>query len=564
MVDTAQLAVAVDTSEVTAATANLNKMSSASGVAEKSLTLFKDSTGRVRNELGQFVKAADIAGKEVLDLQQAAERGIPSAMRAAGTSTSKTTRDLGGFGRQAGQASIQVQQLVGQVQGGVNPMVALSQQAADLGIVLGFPLLGAVSGITAAFAGPFISSLLGAEDATDRVKEAVMSLRDELTKPTEAQTIKALEEETEALQKSLGDLRSPIRDIRNEARDAIGEITGADIGFLTGTRDATDAARERIRQNAILIEQQQESIQESLSKTFETPIPEGQDFALFDFFKQQEELATRAREQAERELEATQQSYQRLLSGAVTQGFSPEQQAAQQLAVRAQQLQQWRDDDLISDEQYKQALLLSEESYQQRVGEIQEQRRQNDLAMQQGTLSATGDFFGNLAQIAEAGGEEQFNTWKRLAQAQAGISAALAILAVYADQTIPTFAKPIFAGAIGGLAAVQVAQIEGQQYSRELGGQVKAGDSVLVGERGPEVVTFGSNGMVTPNSQIGGTPNVEIINNGQPVSAKAQMDGNTMRIILDAAEQRINDNIINGRSTGRAMQGAFGLRRASR
>lgn len=38
---------------------------------------------------------------------------------------------------------------------------------------------------------------------------------------------------------------------------------------------------------------------------------------------------------------------------------------------------------------------------------------------------------------------------------------------------------------------------------RAIGGPVQAGRSYLVGERGPEVVTFGRNGHVTPNHQLG-------------------------------------------------------------
>jgi hypothetical protein len=43
----------------------------------------------------------------------------------------------------------------------------------------------------------------------------------------------------------------------------------------------------------------------------------------------------------------------------------------------------------------------------------------------------------------------------------------------------------------------------GQFTGRASGGPVRAGSSYLVGERGPEVVTFGSNGTVTPNRELG-------------------------------------------------------------
>jgi peptidoglycan hydrolase CwlO-like protein len=83
-----------------------------------------------------------------------------------GRTLANTSKNMATFGRSAGQAGIQLQQFAGQIQGGVRPSIALSQQAADLGFVLGFPLLGAVTGIAAAIAGPFIDSLIGAEDST--------------------------------------------------------------------------------------------------------------------------------------------------------------------------------------------------------------------------------------------------------------------------------------------------------------------------------------------------------------------------------------------------------------
>lgn len=88
-----------------------------------------------------------------------------------------TNEALGSFGRSAGQAGVQIQQFVGQVQGGVSPLVALSQQATDLGFVLGFPLLGAVVGIAAAIGGPLISSFIDATDKADEFKKKLEELK---------------------------------------------------------------------------------------------------------------------------------------------------------------------------------------------------------------------------------------------------------------------------------------------------------------------------------------------------------------------------------------------------
>ena len=99
---------------------------------------------------------------------------------------------LGGVGRGAGQAGIQVQQFVGQIQGGVNPMVALSQQATDLGFVLGVPLVGAIVGISASIAAALLPSLLAASksfaDLAKEVKAVGLDLEDLPTEVIIAET----------------------------------------------------------------------------------------------------------------------------------------------------------------------------------------------------------------------------------------------------------------------------------------------------------------------------------------------------------------------------------------
>lgn len=118
--------------------------------------------------------AQDEASASLKNVRNNIEQVGTTANRVAGQ-TRNVTGALGGIGRSAGQAGIQVQQFVGQLQGGVNPMVALSQQGADLGFVLGVPLVGAVVSIAAVIAGNLIPSLTEA-------KVSMAELNQELTK----------------------------------------------------------------------------------------------------------------------------------------------------------------------------------------------------------------------------------------------------------------------------------------------------------------------------------------------------------------------------------------------
>ena len=149
--------------------------------------------------------------------------------------------------------------------------------------------------------------------------------------------------------------------------------------------------------------------------------------------------------------------------------------------------------------------------------------------MRQLEMSTTADLFGNLSQIAAAGGEESFTTYKRLAQAQAAVSAALAISNALAAPTGNPILNAAMAVSMAGLAGIQIAQIEQQSYTgaRAMGGQVSGGQSYVVGEQGREVITMGSQGgFVTPNHKLGGGENLTVVNqigNGVSGNTKAEL-----------------------------------------
>ena len=103
-----------------------------------------------------------------------------SKMSTLDTQVTKTSRavntGLSSVGRSAGQAGIQLQQFIGQIQGGQDAMLALSQQGADLGFVLGVPLLGAIIGISASLAGMLLPSLFETNDATEDLEKSLKSI----------------------------------------------------------------------------------------------------------------------------------------------------------------------------------------------------------------------------------------------------------------------------------------------------------------------------------------------------------------------------------------------------
>lgn len=104
---------------------------------------------------------------------------------------------------------------------------------------------------------------------------------------------------------------------------------------------------------------------------------------------------------------------------------------------------------------------------------------------------------------------------------------------------------------------------------RANGGMVQAGQSYLVGERGPELLTLGSvSGNITPNSALGGGGNVtvNVINNGDsPARAEKRSDGkggSIIDVIVERAKNAVAADIGSGNgAVPAAMQGAYGLNR---
>lgn len=114
---------------------------------------------------------------------------------------SRSSGSVGNFGRTAGMAGIQIEQMAGQMAIGVNPMRALGVQAADLGFILGVPLLGAVIGIGAALGSVLMPQTSRAKSSIEELQE-VTDLLDKTFKRTSSSTQTLSDEILEIAQRS--------------------------------------------------------------------------------------------------------------------------------------------------------------------------------------------------------------------------------------------------------------------------------------------------------------------------------------------------------------------------
>lgn len=518
---------------------------------------------------------------DVDDAARKASQGINQLTPAA----QGVNRAVSGMGGNLGQAGIQFQQFVGQIQGGTSAFTALAQQGADLGIVLGAPLIGVIVSLAAVIGGVLYNSI-------EKTKGSMKELPEELQKYLEEvkKRYSEVDEASQAaftqvelgklntqfdkqqqvvtnLQKSIAlytaeaskgnqsaaaavatytlQLKSAQTELLNigKLQERLGaELAGAgvkgDVG--AGTRDAADAATQLGAQLSIAIAKFEQgdlaarrmAAAQALGLTAAESLPPEIDAALVkltqleaaekrvaEIKREQLELQREARAELDKELQAelamldtkarAREGVARIATDAGVDAGGESARVEATAAKRIAQIQAFAatDENLAKDAAA--AILAVEEAKQAELTRIAnegaEKRQQFAQQSTQSTLSAFGDLFGNLADVAREGGEKTFKQYKTLASAQAAISAALAITNVLANPLIPYPLNVGLAASVGALAGVQIAKIQGQQYSGKLyGGPVQAGGVYPVAEDGrPEILQQGNQQYLLPGDRGG-------------------------------------------------------------
>tara|TARA_R110000764_G_scaffold17490_2_gene48027 strand:- start:683 stop:2584 length:1902 start_codon:yes stop_codon:yes gene_type:complete len=202
-----------------------------------------------------------------------------------------------------------------------------------------------------------------------------------------------------------------------------------------------------------------------------------------------------------------------------------------------------READLISLTEFEEAKSLIEKKAGEKKSEI-ELKRAKELQnakqqMEQMALIRASAVAGQLAGVMNQAYGEQSAAAKAAFLLQQGLAMAQIIVAT---QQSAALAGAYVAGAgplawlasvsgIQAMGAAQLAMVAGQTVAglaRATGGQVRGGESYLVGERGPELLTMGGSGRISSNDQlknaIGGGEGITIVNNVDARGADASVD----------------------------------------
>ena len=305
-------------------------------------------------------------------------------------------------------------------------------------------------------------------------------------------------------------------------------------------------------------------------------------YAKIDALKAEEEAKTQQQEvdnfmaQQAQELDALRQS------------FATKNEIAQQgMFARKAILDKGYANNRMAEQEYIDKSLQNEMLYSAEKLAIQRDTIAEQTAIKQTELGMMSDIGGSILELARKTGRENnaiaqaaFVAQKVIAIAQAALmveQSAIATQASYAMAAALTANPALLAAGtahaaiirgigyanvaiMGAIAAVDIAQnING---TRAMGGDVQAGNSYLVGERGAEIITMGGNGHVTPNHKLGGDTKVTIVNQTtgkiDKVEERRMPDGELILTILETvAAQTLDPNS----KISRNQAAAFGLQR---
>ena len=461
---------------------------------------------------------------------------LGKGMVGLGRSTTGASRALGSMGPRAANVSYQLQDMVVQAQSGVNAFTILGQQGSQLASAFGpgGAVIGAIVALSSALGGVLFAALSDTNDELDSLEDRI----DRVVGKSISVRVREINGFIAEQERGVERLRSNISKIDN-----LPDYVPTNIYASPDERAAQIAEVERKR-----AEQRKKQVQELIDAEERLFILREQrrelkadDRGYRSIIQlerqvaqiQQETLSPEDQERArhEKQMNVLEMYYKRRMND--LSGFHAAAEAEKQRHEQAMQ-------DITQDGVDQQGVILSTQA--------------------QTALGATSQLFGNMAALYAEGGKDTFDEYKFFASAQAGIAAALA-----ATQALAVPPPPLgmaLATSIGAVAAVQIAKIQSMEYQgRAIGGQVLGGQSYIVGERGPELLTMGGNGHITPNHQLGGSAQpIEItqvfqVSTGVVGTVRAEM----MRMAPAIAEMTKN-SVQQAINQGGSMARAVGVR----
>lgn len=290
-----------------------------------------------------------------------------------------------------------------------------------------------------------------------------------------------------------------------------------------------------------------------------------------------------ARSSAEAYLRAVERQNQRTLSGiGMGNRYRTEQNTQNQIEDKFISRKQTLDDDLrrnqVTKETYDAYLEIARDTYEKEVSMHADTRAKilakeadwkngmtealaNYADTARNVMQQTADLFTSALKGAE-------DAWVRFAQTGKLSFSDLSntVIGELARMQFKAAASPLTSGLSGWLSGLfgessykaNVASMQNEASNelaalsgaRASGGPVSSGGTYLIGEKGPELLTMGGNGYVTPNSALGGGQTIEI---NQTIRVDARSDMASILRAMNAAKEAAKSEILDSMRRGGAF-----------
>jgi len=180
-----------------------------------------------------------------------------------------------------------------------------------------------------------------------------------------------------------------------------------------------------------------------------------------------------------------------------------------------------------------------------------DEREAYELAKQRAIFTGAEQFFGAMVDLTAQFGSDQSNLYKAMFAFQKAAAIASSIIAI--QEGIAKASSLQFPANLAAMATVAsntagiVSAISGTGLpARQQGGQMRAGQSYLVGEKGPEMIQMGMSGRIANNGETSGMSaptnvDVTVINqaSGVKVDTQKQDDGRIVMIVRHVMEAEL-------------------------
>jgi len=462
-----------------------------------------------------------------------------AALKSLGVEAKVTETKVGGLGEAAKknrgaframrgsvqQLGFQVQDIAVQLQAGTSAITVFTQQGSQIAALFGPG--GAVFGAVLAIAGAITGALVG---SMNRAKEEAKDLASELDKlieasreMTEAQRVRELPKLYLALSESVSKARAANKELNlakleGSAQDAetIQRLNDLRAELEGSAQDAETI--QRLNDLRAVVDDEtklQGDLKEAIA------ILRGERYLSSDAVRDNREEAEKLVKKLEEEAKAAGMTAEQLRiynlelkkQEAITKTYGAANRDLKERAIIAADtliMEEKLAQEKESIEQRKRDAIKKtreqEKSYQEQFKLDEKTRLEEQRIVNQGLLSLEDNLLKNKTDKQKAGYRVAVNLLDQEKRTRAvnivSTSYEAAMKAYAAMAGIPIIGPALGAAAAATVIAAGVSFAAQSLAGRALGGQVRAGESYVVGERGPEILTMGSTGRITPNDKI--------------------------------------------------------------